>query len=111
MRTSSPLVSVVMSVFNGGDYLQTALESVLDQEGVDFEFVVVDDGSTDGSAAKLAEIARRDARVRVIRQENAGLTRALMRGCSEARGDFVARQDGDDLSCAGRLARQARVLL
>jgi glycosyltransferase involved in cell wall biosynthesis len=110
LRTSSPLVSVVMSVFNGERYLRAALESVLAQEGVDFEVVVVDDGSTDGSADLLAEFARRDDRVRVIRQENAGLTRALMRGCAKARGEFIVRQDDDDLSVPGRFEKQAALL-
>ena len=99
-----PEISVVMSVFNDARYLRGALESILSQDGADFEFVIVNDGSTDGSPAILAEFAARDPRVRIINQENSGLTKALIRGCAEARGAFIARQDGDDISVAGRLS-------
>ena len=63
------------------------------QEGVDLEFIIVDDGSTDASAGMLDEFARADRRIRVIHQENRGLTRALIRGCAAAGGKFIARQD------------------
>jgi glycosyltransferase involved in cell wall biosynthesis len=105
-----PLVSVVASVHNGADYLRASLESVIKQEGVSFELVVVDDGSTDDSPRILAELASADARLRVLRQENQGLTRSLIRGCAEARGVFIARHDTDDLSLPGRLAKQAERL-
>jgi glycosyltransferase involved in cell wall biosynthesis len=104
---TTPLVSIVTGVYNGGRYLQASLQSVLDQEGVDFEFVVIDDGSTDDTPQVLAELQRRDARLTVLRQENQGLTRALIRGCQEARGALIARHDADDLSLPGRLQRQA----
>jgi glycosyltransferase involved in cell wall biosynthesis len=107
---TAPLVSVVTGVYNGGTDLRPSLESVLDQRGVEFELIVVDDGSTDDTPVLLDELARRDPRVRAIRQENQGLTRALIRGCAEARGEFIARHDGDDLSLPGRLERQARRL-
>lgn len=104
--TTRPQVSVVMSVYNGEAFLHEGLRSVLEQQGVDFEFIVVDDGSTDRSAAILREYAATDSRLRIIHQENAGLTRALVRGCAAARADFIARQDCDDLSVAGRLRAQ-----
>jgi hypothetical protein len=105
-----PLVSVVSSVYNGSRYLTESLHSVLAQQGVDFELVVVDDGSTDESPRLLADLAHADSRVRVIRQDNQGLTKALIHGCAEARGQFIARHDADDLSLPGRLARQAQLL-
>ena len=108
---SDPVVSVVMSVYNDETYLAASLESLLAQEGVNFEVVVVDDGSTDRSPEILASFARADARVRVVRQENAGLTKALARGCVEAKGELIARQDADDLSRPGRLAKQASILV
>jgi glycosyltransferase involved in cell wall biosynthesis len=107
---TAPLVSVVTSVYNGGLNLRPSLESVLNQQGVDFELLAVNDGSTDDSPALLEELARRDPRVQVLQQPNQGLTRALMRGCAEARGEFIARHDADDLSLPGRLERQARRL-
>jgi glycosyltransferase involved in cell wall biosynthesis len=101
-----PEVSVVMGVFNGASHLGAAVDSILTQKGVDLELVVVDDGSTDGTAALLEQYERRDPRVMVIRQKNAGLTAALIRGCDEARGPFLARQDADDVSLPGRLRKQ-----
>lgn len=106
----APEVTVVMSVYNGAAALPATLQSVLDQQGCDFEFIVVNDGSADDSGRILDEWAARDARLRVIHQANAGLTRALMRGCAEARGEFLARQDGGDVSLPGRLARQVERL-
>lgn len=108
--TRKPVVSVVMSVFNGQRYLPSSLDSILSQGGVDLEMVIVDDGSTDGSSEILGDYSRRDGRVRVIRQENAGLTRALARACAEAEGTYIARQDDDDLAAPGRLARMMAVL-
>lgn len=105
-----PDVSVVMSVFNGAADLQATLESVLSQAGCDFEFVVIDDGSTDGTGAILEQSARRDPRLRIVHQVNAGLTRALATGCAHASGRYIARQDCGDVSLPGRLARQCRML-
>jgi glycosyltransferase involved in cell wall biosynthesis len=107
---AAPEVSVVMSVYNNADDLDLSVNSILSQEGVDFEFIVIDDGSSDGSSAMLDAFAARDARMRVIHQENMGLTRALIRGCNEARGQFIARHDADDISLPGRLMIQAQML-
>ena len=103
-------VSVVMSVFNGVELLAATLDSVLAQEGVDLEFIVVNDGSTDGTREMLDSYAVGDKRLKVIHQENTGLTRALIRGCSDAKGEYIARQDNGDLSLPGRLSRQAGLL-
>ena len=107
---SMPEVSVVMSVYNDARYLRGSLDSILSQEGIDFEFIIVDDGSTDDSPKILADYAARDSRIRVILQENAGLTRALITGCQVACGEFIARQDADDISLPGRLSRQVECL-
>lgn len=101
-----PDVSVVMSVYNGAEHLRETLDSIMAQEGVSFELVVVDDGSTDQSGEILKEYASLDRRVRVIHQENQGLTRALIRGCLEAKGKYLARHDVGDLSLPGRLVKQ-----
>jgi glycosyltransferase involved in cell wall biosynthesis len=103
-------VSVVMSVYNGAGGLRQTLDSILAQRDVAFELVVIDDGSTDGSAAILDEYARRDARIRVIHQENRGLTRALVMGCAEARAPYIARHDCGDTSHADRLRKQKEAL-
>jgi glycosyltransferase involved in cell wall biosynthesis len=110
MTTSSPTISVVTSVFNGERYLGPSLDSVLSQQGVDFELIVIDDGSTDESPQFLNDLALRDGRVRVLHQSNRGLTEALARGCAASRGRYIARHDGDDLSLPGRLQRQWRLL-
>jgi hypothetical protein len=96
-----------MSVYNGARYLAESIESILSQTGCDFEFVIVNDGSIDASREILAKYELADPRVRIIDQENSGLTRALIRGCAAARGEFIARQDADDVSLAGRLEKQA----
>ena len=106
-----PQVSVVMSVYNGAGHLSETLESVLNQQDCDFEFIVVNDGSTDATATILDNYAKGDKRLRVINQENTGLTRALIRGCLEARGEFIARQDAGDISLPGRLNQQRVFLL
>jgi hypothetical protein len=105
-----PEVSVVMSVFNDACYLRLAVEGILSQEGVELEFVIVDDGSTDSSVQILEQYATADPRINLIRQENAGLTQALRRGCEAARGEFIARQDSDDWSHPERLEKQVNAL-
>jgi glycosyltransferase involved in cell wall biosynthesis len=103
-------VSVVMGVYNGAAALRATLSSVLTQEGCDFEFIVIDDGSTDATGSILQDCATHDGRLRVVHQQHAGLTRALIRGCELATGDFIARQDVGDYSVPGRLAAQVALL-
>jgi len=103
-------ISVVMSVYNGAARLRSSIDSILAQSDRDFELIVVDDGSTDGTAAILASYAELDPRVRIITQPNAGLTRALIRGCGEARGRLIARHDCGDASHPERLARQRALI-
>ena len=107
---TDPLVSVVMGVRNGGDTLEATLDSITSQQGVDLEFVVVNDGSTDGSRALLDRLAARDPRVIVLHRGGSGLTAALIEGCHRARGEFIARQDAGDRSLPGRLERQVTCL-
>ena len=110
VMTAQPSVSVVMGVHNGGVGLRRSLESVLRQEDVDLELIVIDDGSDDDTAAILAEYALRDTRVKVVAQSNNGLTRALTLGCGMARGEYIARQDAGDVSLPSRLRIQKAVL-
>lgn len=107
--TDSPRVSVLMSVYNGARYLQEAVDSILGQTFDDFEFIIVDDGSTDATPAILDSYT--DARIVRLRNEaNIGLTRSLNKGLAVARGEYVARQDADDVSLPERLARQVAFL-
>ncbi|HEX7153854.1 MAG TPA: glycosyltransferase family 2 protein [Thermoanaerobaculia bacterium] len=103
-------LSVVMAVYNGERSLAATLQSILAQTMTDFELIAVDDGSTDKSSQILTEYAFRDRRVRIISQPNAGLTRALIRGCGEARADLIARHDCGDRSHPERFARQVALL-
>ena len=99
-------ISVVMSVFNEYESLPATLDSVLSQDGVNLEFIVVNDGSTDESLAVLNHHAARDKRLKILNQENRGLTKSLIRGCKEGQGKFIARQDAGDISLPGRLKIQ-----
>lgn len=106
---SAPRVSVIMSAHNTQDYIRLAVESVLSQEYRNFEMIVVDDGSTDGTSHILQELAC-DTRVRLIRQDPAGLTTSLNTAASFAQGEYIARQDADDVSLPKRFALQVEFL-
>jgi Glycosyl transferase family 2 len=106
---TTPRVTVLMSVHNGVPFLAEAVESILGQTMTDFEFLVIDDRSTDGSAEVVE--AYGDPRIRVVRNDsNLGLTRSLNIGLAAARGELIARQDADDNSHPERLARQVAFL-
>jgi glycosyltransferase involved in cell wall biosynthesis len=105
-----PLISVVLPVHNCRPYLADAILSIRTQTLADFELIVVDDGSTDGSARIIDDAARADARLRVIRRPNTGIVGALNEGIAAARGEFIARMDGDDLAEPARFAEQAAFL-
>jgi hypothetical protein len=101
-----PLVSVAMPVLNGERFLREAVESILDQTFRDFEFIIINDGSTDGTASILDSYARSDPRVRVYQQENKGLIASRNRGCGLARGKYLAQMDADDIAVRDRLEWQ-----
>jgi glycosyltransferase involved in cell wall biosynthesis len=98
-----PMVSVLMSVYNDERFVGLAIESILTQTLNDFEFIIINDGSTDGTAAILAKYAAQDRRIKVYQQANAGTTAATNFGLSMARGKYVARLDSDDISHPHRL--------
>jgi len=100
-----------MSVYNGSYYLRESVESILNQSFTNFEFIIIDDGSTDDSWEILTQYAERDRRIRVIKNEqNIGLTRSLNKGIKLAQGEYIARQDADDISLAQRFEKQVLVL-
>jgi hypothetical protein len=103
-------VSVLMAVFNGEEYLSAAIESILRQTFTDFEFLVLDDGSTDSTLRILRRYAEHDRRLRVITRRNEGLVASLNELLGLARGDFVARMDADDVALPERFAMQVRFL-
>lgn len=106
----SPIVSVVLPVYNGSRYLRAAVDSILRQSFTAFELIIVDDGSTDRTPAILAACSRRDARIHVLRQTNQGIVAALNRGIEQARAPYIARMDADDISAPERLQEQVSFL-
>lgn len=102
----SPKISVVLPAYNAAAYVDEAVRSILGQTFRDFEFIIIDDGSTDATASILERYAQLDGRIRLHRQENQGMIAALNRGCRSARGQYIARMDADDISLPRRLERQ-----
>lgn len=104
----APAVSVVLPVYNGAAYVQSAVLSILGQSWTDFELIIINDGSKDASGEIVDALC--DARIRVFHQQNRGLAATLNRGIELARGRYIARQDQDDLSLPERFARQVAYL-
>jgi hypothetical protein len=102
----SPAISVAMSVYNGERFLVPAIESVLAQTFTDFEFLILDDGSSDGTRAIIEHYAAQDSRIRPIIRENRGLIASLNQLLEESRAPLVARMDADDVCLPTRFARQ-----
>ena len=106
-----PLVSVVMPVFNGEKFLVEAIESILSQTFTDFELIIVDDGSTDGSADIIRAYAEQDSRIRFVQlAENMGEAGARNAGIAVASGKYIAAMDCDDISLPERLRMQVEFL-
>lgn len=104
----TPEISIVVPVYNGTRHLRATLDALLSQTFKNFELLVIDDGSTDGSSDLVNSI--KDERIRVVRQKNGGLCNALNRGIQEAQAPYVARNDQDDISFPQRLERQLSAL-
>ena len=92
-----PKISIISTVYNTGPYLRPAVESILAQTFTDFELLLVDDASHDGSAAVCDALAQEDARIRVFHQPNGGPAHARNTGLDNARGDYIGFVDSDDL--------------
>lgn len=110
MPDATPPVTVAMSVYNNAPTLSAAIESILAQRFADFEFLIVDDGSTDGSGAIIDDYAARDPRVRPLHQPNRGLVASLNRAIEQARAPLIARMDGDDIALPDRFGAQVAYL-
>lgn len=107
----TPLVSVVMPVYNRENLVARAIESVLSQTFQDFEFIIVDDGSTDNTPKILNDYAALDKRIKIIRNEtNRGIPFSRNRGINAARGTYIATMDSDDYSVSERLAKSVRFM-
>jgi glycosyltransferase involved in cell wall biosynthesis len=106
----SPLVSVIMPAYNVVRFIGRAIESVLTQTVRDLEFIVIDDGSTDGTGSLIDTYAARDPRMRVEHQPNSGRPKTLNRAIELARGKYIARLDADDIALPDRLEKQVAYL-
>jgi cellulose synthase/poly-beta-1,6-N-acetylglucosamine synthase-like glycosyltransferase len=105
-----PSVSVLMPVYNASRYVTEAIDSILAQTFTDFEFLIINDGSTDESLALLQEFAQRDERIHLHSRANTGYLVALNEMLERARGGFIARMDADDVAMPSRLEQQVRHL-
>lgn len=105
-----PKISVIMSVYNGEKFLKESVLSILNQTYADFEFIIINDGSTDLSLEILRGFEEKDKRIRLISRENKGLTPSLNEGMKLAQGEYIARMDSDDISMPERFEKQITFL-
>jgi len=101
-----PEISVLTSCFNATEFIEESIESILGQSFGNFEFILIDDGSTDDTLDIIRRYAAKDKRIRVVTKENSGLQKSLNLGLSLAKGDWIARFDADDVALPDRLERQ-----
>lgn len=105
-----PVISVILPVFNAERYIRDAVQSILDQTWLDFELILIDDGSTDGTLQLLRGFEACDHRVVLVFRENRGLVATLNEGLDLAQGQWIARMDADDIAIKDRFARQLQWL-
>ncbi|MEE9378019.1 MAG: glycosyltransferase family 2 protein [Candidatus Lokiarchaeia archaeon] len=104
-------VSIILPVFNGSKDIHKAIECILNQEYKEFEFIMIDDASTDNSFAIMKKYAEKDNRIKIIRNyNNIGLTKSLNKAIMSSKGEFIARHDVDDISSRNRLKKQIEFL-
>lgn len=100
------MISVVMTTYNSSEFVREAIESTLNQTYRDFEFIIVDDGSTDDTCKIVLEYIAQDKRIRLIQAEHGGIAKAANRGIEAARYEWIARMDSDDVMMPDRLEKQ-----
>lgn len=108
---NDPLVSVIMPAFNVKRYVSDAIESILNQTYKNFEFIIIDDNSTDGTLDIIKDYRKQDSRIVVTRnEENLGVTKSLNKGVKLAKGKYIIRMDADDWSYPERLELQVSLM-
>lgn len=107
---NSPNISVVMPVFNCERYLEESIQSILSQSFTNFEFIIINDGSTDKSEEIIKSFQEQDERIELINQKNQGITKSLNTGIRFSKGKYIARMDADDISMDNRLSQQLNFL-
>lgn len=105
-----PSISILLPVYNAESFLEDAVLSILQQTFSDFELILIDDGSTDGSKQIVRQLAVRDSRIRLVQRPNKGLIATLNEGIALARSPLIARMDADDIALPHRLERQCTYL-
>jgi glycosyltransferase involved in cell wall biosynthesis len=111
MNERTPLISVILPVYNGEEHLSECIESVLSQTFKDFEFIIVDDASTDNTAQMLKEFAKKDKRINIVTHKvNQKQTVAANTACKYTKGKYIARMDADDIALPNRFMRQVTFL-
>lgn len=106
-----PVMSVIMSVYNDEDFIKESVQSILDQDFKDFEFIITDDCSSDGTLKILKEFKDSDSRIKLLRNEkNLGISKSVNRMIELAEGEYIARFDGDDISLKNRLSTSMKYL-
>jgi len=105
---NEPIISVVMAVYNSEKYIREAVDSILNQTFRNFEFIIINDGSTDKTQEILESY--NDPRIVLTHQKHMGLTKSLNKGIALAKGKYIARQDADDISLPDRLEKQIEFL-
>jgi len=108
--SDNPVVSVIMTVYNGEQYIKGAIDCIRNQTFTNWEMVIVDDGSQDSTAQVLSEVAAVDSRIRIVASERFGRAKALNVAWQNASGQYIANLDVDDLSRPERLAKQVELL-
>lgn len=103
-------ISVIMPVYNAGKYLEEAIQSILNQTYKDFEFIIINDGSTDESLKVIEKYKNLDDRIVLINRENRGLIASLNEGIEKAHGEYIARMDADDISLNTRFEKQIKLM-
>ncbi|KKR31281.1 MAG: Glycosyl transferase family 2 [Candidatus Gottesmanbacteria bacterium GW2011_GWC2_39_8] len=111
LNNRKPLVSIIMPVYNAGDFLWEAITSVLKQTYANFELIAINDGSTDKSLKMLKAIAKKDKRIKVLSiKENGGLGIAGNLGIKQTKGKYLSRFDADDIMPQDRLEKQVKYM-
>ncbi|HOK51408.1 MAG TPA: glycosyltransferase, partial [Bacteroidales bacterium] len=109
LKKTTPLVSVVMPVYNASSFIEESINSILQQTFSDFEFIIINDASTDNSRNIISSYT--DSRIRIIdNEQNLGVTRSLNKGIKLARGKYIARMDADDIALSNRFEKQVAFL-
>ena len=107
----SPTISIIMPVYNAELYLEEAIESILNQTFEDFEFIIIDDGSTDNSLKIIQQCSTKDNRIICISRENKGIIDSVNEGLDRSSGSYIARMDADDISYPDRLKKQYNFMI